>query len=62
MIVRMIGRLKPTVIVPLYCLLLRPDLEIVIQATCPYLEKDENYIQRVQRLAARKIKGIRDLT
>ncbi len=31
--------------------LVRPDLEYAIQATCHYLKKDVDYVERVQRLA-----------
>ncbi len=41
---------------------MRPHLEYAIQATCPYLEKDVDYVERVQRLATSKVKGMKDLS
>ncbi len=51
----------PKILVPLYCSLVHSHLEYVIQATCPYLTKDVNYVEKVQYLTARKVKGIKDL-
>ncbi len=41
---------------------MRPHLEYAIQATCPYLKKDVDYVERVQRLATSKVKGMKDLS
>ncbi len=41
---------------------MRPHLEYAIQATCSYLKKDVDYVERVQRLATSKVKGMKDLS
>ncbi len=46
--------------VPLYSTLVRPHLECVIQANCPYLKKDINHLERIQK--GRWVKGLRGLT
>ncbi len=40
---------------------MRPHLEYAIQATCPYLKKDVDYVERVQRLTTSEVKGLKDL-
>ncbi len=42
--------------------LVRPHLEYVIQANCPYLKKDINHLERIQRAATRWVKDLRGLT
>ncbi len=41
---------------------MRPHLEYAIQANCPYLKKDINHLERIQRAAKRWVKGLRGLT
>ncbi len=50
------------IFLPLYRALVRPHLEYAIQAKCPYLKKDVNHIERIQRAATRWAKGIGDLS
>ncbi len=54
--------LTKEIFVPLYSALLRPHLEYAIQANCPYLKKDINHLERIQRAAIRWVKGFRSLT
>ncbi len=41
---------------------MRPHLEYAIQATCPYLKKDVDFVEGVQRLAISKVKGMKDFS
>ncbi len=41
---------------------MQPHLEYAIQAICPYLKKDINHLERIQRAATRWVKGLRGLT
>ncbi len=54
--------LTKEILVPLYSVLVRPYLEYAIQAKCPYLKKDKNHLERIQRTATRWMKGLRGLT
>ncbi len=42
--------------------LVRPHLEYVIQANCPYLKNGIYQLERIQRAAMRWVKGLRGLT
>ncbi len=44
--------LTKEIFVPLYNALVRPHLEYAIQANCPYLKKDINHLERIQRAAS----------
>ncbi len=48
--------------VPLYSVSVRPNLEYATQANCPYLKKDINRLERIQRAATRWVKGLRGFT
>ncbi len=48
------------IFVPLYGALVRPHLEYTIQANCPYLKKDIYHLKRIQRVATRWVKCLRD--
>ncbi len=44
---------------PLYCALVRPDVEYAMEANAPTLRADINQQERVQRLATRLVRGLR---
>ena len=60
MIKRNIDFKSKEVIVKLYKALVRPRLEFSVQAWCPYLRKDIDMLERVQRRATKLIKGLKD--
>ncbi len=53
--------LTPEIFRPLYLALVRPILEYGQQASSPYLQRDIALMERIQRLATRMVKGIREL-
>ena len=61
MIKRNINFKSKDVIVRLYKALVRPKLEYCVQAWCPYLCKDKDMIERVQRRATKLIEGYRNI-
>ncbi len=52
--------LTKEVSIPPYSWLVRPQLEYAIQAHCSYLKKDIYHLERIQRAAAKWVKGLRD--
>ncbi len=48
--------------VPLSSALVQPHLECAIPVNCPYLKKDKNHRERIQRAETRWVKGLRVLT
>ena len=61
MIRRNITYKEKSLIVPLYRAIVRPHLEYCIQAWSPYLGKDIDMFEKIQRRATKLIPGLRDL-
>ena len=63
MIRRNISYKEKRLIVPLYKAIVRPQLEycIHVQAWSPYLRKDIDMLEKIQRRATKLIPGLRDL-
>ena len=61
MIRRNITHQENSLIVPLYKAILRPHLEYCIQVWSPYLRKDIDLLEKIQRRATKLIPGLRDL-
>ncbi len=59
---RSFATLTQTIFIPLYSTQVRPHLEYAIQASSPYLKKDFDHLERLQRIATRMGKGCRDLS
>ena len=62
MIRRNITYKEKGLIVPLYKAIVRPHLEYCIQAWRPYLRKDIDILEKVQRRTTKLITGLRDLS
>ena len=62
MIRRNITYKENSLIVPLYKAIVRPHFEYCIQAWSPYLRKDIDMLENIQRRATKLIPGLRDLT
>ncbi len=56
---RSLCELSKTAFTPLYCALVRPHLEYVMEAYAPTLIADINQLERAQRLATRLVRGVR---
>ncbi len=52
--------LTPEIFGPLYLALVRPILEYGQQASSPYLRRNIALMERIQRLATRMVKGMRE--
>ena len=61
MIRRNITYKENSLMVPLYKTIIRPHLEYCIQAWSPYLRKDIDMLEKIQRRATKLIPGLRDL-
>ena len=61
MIRRNITYKDKSLIVPLYKAIVRPHLEYCIQAWSPYLRKDIDMLEKIQRRATKLIPGLRDI-
>ena len=62
MIRRNITYKENELIVPLYNAIVRPHLEYCIQAWRPYLRKDIDMLEKVQRRTTKLIQRLRDLS
>ena len=62
MIRRNITYKDKSLIIPLYKAIVRPHLEYCIQAWSPYLRKDIDMLEKIQRRATKLIPGLGDLT
>ena len=62
MIRRNITYKEKSLIVPLYKAIVRPHLEYCMQAWSPYLRKDIDMLEKIQRRATKLIPGLRDLS
>ena len=54
--------LTPDIFTPLYAVFVRPLLEYCVQAVSPYLNKDINHAERLQRVATRMVHGLGNLS
>ena len=61
MIRRNITYKENSLIIPLYKAIVRPHLLCCIQAWSPYLRKDIDMLEKIQRRATKLIPGLRDL-
>ena len=61
MIRRNITYKEKSLIVPLYKAIVRPHLEYCIQVWSPYLRKDIDMLEKIQRRATKLIPGLGDL-
>ena len=61
MIRRNITYKEKSLIVPLYKAIVRPHLEYCIQAWRPYLRKDIDMLEKIQRRATKLIPGLRSI-
>ena len=49
------------IMVPLFKALVRPILEYANVVWCPFLKKDKDKVEKVQRRFTKRIKGMKDL-
>ncbi len=61
MVRRSFCELSKTAFTSLYCALARPHLEYAMEANAPTLRVDINQLERVQRLATRLVRGLRQV-
>jgi hypothetical protein len=57
---RNLGKLHPKCFTPIFKSMVRPHLEINSQACAPFLHKDTDALERVQRRATKRVSGLRN--
>ncbi len=53
------AELTPAIFRTISLAMVRPQLDYAVQAVAPYLQKDPKFVERMQRLATRCVKGLR---
>ena len=62
MILRAITSRSSDILIPLYVALVRPNLEYANVVWCPYLKKDIQRLENVQRHFTKKVSGLSNLS
>lgn len=62
LVTRNMGSIHPNYFPPIFCSLIRPHLETNIQAAAPFLQKDINLLENVQRRATKRVMGLSRLS
>ncbi|KAF4531054.1 hypothetical protein B566_EDAN019067 [Ephemera danica] len=62
LVTRNLGRILPQYFHTIFCSLIRPHLEINIQAYSPFLRRDITLLEKVQRRATKRVVGLQELS